>query len=130
MTSTANSPRSSSGSPTFCWAMTVLELAIFIATFRAMQPIGVDGLSDILSGWFECFMAPEDVTAAAANMMNQGWLALVGGGFVATHDGRRAASKLMNGIIRMLDQGTRLIDVALMMAVLRLTKGELDDARF
>jgi hypothetical protein len=27
----------------------------------------------------------------------------------------------------MLDQGTRLIDVALMMSVLRLTRGELDN---
>jgi hypothetical protein len=33
----------------------------------------------------------------------------------------------MNGMIRLLDQGTRLIDVALMMSVLRLSKGELDN---
>jgi len=32
----------------------------------------------------------------------------------------------MNGLIQMLNQGTRFIDVALMMSVLRLTKGELD----
>jgi len=38
------------------------------------------------------------------------------------------ARHLVNGIIRMFDQGTRLIDVALMMAVLRLTREELGDA--
>jgi hypothetical protein len=110
--------------------MTVLELAIFIATFRALQPIGVDRLSEILGGWFECLITPEDVTSAATNMIGQGWLAMVGGGVIATQDGRSAARRLTNGIIRMLDQGTRLLDVALMMAVLRLTKGELDDDCF
>ena len=40
--------------------------------------------------------------------------------------GRRAACPHVKGIIQLLDQGTRLIDVALMLAVLRLTKEELE----
>ncbi|HEX7855081.1 MAG TPA: hypothetical protein VF503_15435 [Sphingobium sp.] len=129
MISTANDPSLPSSSTPRDWAMTVFELAIFICAFRAMQPIDADILSDMLGGWFECFIAPEDAAAAAANMVSRGWLVMVGGRLMAAEEGRRVARTLVNGIIRMLDQGTRLLDVALMMAVLRLTKGELDDGR-
>lgn len=106
--------------------MTVLELTIFLIVYRAMQPVAVDGLSDTLSGWFECLIAPDDLTGAVANMVSRGWLIVVAGGLFPTEAGRLAARPLIHGIIQMLDQGTRLIDVALMMAVLRLTKWELD----
>lgn len=127
MISTANDPRTTGGSPAFDWAMTVLELATFIAVYRAVQPVGVDVLSEVLGRWFECLVAPEDIAGAVTNMVGRGWLVLVGGRLMATQDGRRVARRLVNGIIQMLDQGTRLIDVALMMAVLRLTREELDD---
>ncbi|AOH87324.1 hypothetical protein AWL63_24215 (plasmid) [Sphingomonas panacis] len=107
--------------------MTVVELAIFIAVYRAAQPIGADVLSNILGRWFESVVGPDDIAGAVTNMVERGWLVMIGGRLMATQDGRRVASHLMNGVIRMLDQGTRLIDVALMMSVLRLTKGELDN---
>ncbi|MGE6695453.1 hypothetical protein ACQKE8_23705 [Sphingobium limneticum] len=107
--------------------MTVFELAIFLVTYRAIRPIDADALSERLGDWFECCVAPDEVKAATANMVNRGWLNAVGGGLSAAEEGRRVAGALMNGVIRMLDQGTRLIDVALMMSVLRLTKGELDN---
>ncbi|WP_298092102.1 hypothetical protein [uncultured Sphingomonas sp.] len=109
--------------------MTVFELAIFLAVYRAMSPIGSDALAETLSGWFETAITGEDVTAAAGGMVSRGWLAMTGGSLMATEEGRRVSRVLANGLIRMLDQGTRLIDVALMMAVLRLTTGELDDGR-
>ncbi|MCY1167329.1 hypothetical protein D9M73_72900 [compost metagenome] len=128
MICTANDPPPSGDSPACDWAMTVLELAIFIAVFRAVQPVDTDVISEILCRWFECFIAPDDIAAAAAGMVGRGWLVVVGGKLKATEDGRRVARHLVNGIIRMFDQGTRLIDVALMMAVLRLTREELGDA--
>lgn len=127
MISTANDPPATGGCPVCDWAMTALELAVFIAVYRAGQPISADVLSEILGNWFECIMAPEDIAAAVTNMVGRGWVVVVAGRLMATQDGRRVARHLMNGIIRMLDQGTRLIDVALMMAVLRLTREELDD---
>lgn len=130
MISTANNRPSPSGAAPCAWAMTVFELAIFMAVYRAVQPISADVLSEILGGWFECFVPREEVSDAAANMVARGWLVIVGGRLVAAEEGRRAARALMNGIVRILDQGTRLIDVALMMAVLRLTNGELDDGPF
>lgn len=60
-------------------------------------------------------------------MLANHWVSEDGRRFRATEEGRRAARPLMNGMIRLLDQGTRLIDVALMMSVLRLSKGELDN---
>jgi len=130
MISTANSRRAQGGPAPYAWAMTVFELAIFMAVYRAMQPIAADVLSEILGGWFECFVSPEEVTDAAANMVARGWLVMVGGRLIAAEEGRRAARALMKGIVQILDHGTRLIDVALMMAVLRLTNGELDDGPF
>lgn len=127
MISTASNLLASGDGPPCDWAMTVLELAIFLATDRSVKPIGADALSERLGGWFECCVAPDEVRAATANMVSRGWLNAVGGGLSAAEEGRRVAGALMNGVIRMLDQGTRLIDVALMMSVLRLTKGELDN---
>lgn len=127
MTFTANENRPPRRGCSCDWAMTVLELAIFVAVYRAVQPVAVDMLSDMLGNWFELFVPPDDVTDAVTNMIGRGWLVVVGGRLIAAEEGRRAARMLMNGIIRMLDHGTRLIDVALMMAVLRLTAGELDN---
>lgn len=130
MISTANNRRSPTGAAPCAWGMTVLELAIFMAVYRAVQPIAADVLSEILSGWFECCVSSEEVSDAAANMVARGWLVIVGGRLTAAEEGRQAVRELMNGIVRILDHGTRLIDVALMMAVLKLTNGELDDGPF
>lgn len=129
MTYMATDPRPAGVGSTCPWAMTVFELAIFLAVYRAMSPIGSDALAETLSGWFETAITGDDVTTAAAGMVGRGWLAMIGGSLMATEEGRRVSRVLANGLIRMLDQGTRLIDVALMMAVLRLTTGELDDGR-
>ena len=106
--------------------MTVLELAIFFVVYRAMQPIGIDDLADTLAGWFDCPIAPDIIATAVGDMVGQGWLVMIAGALLPAEAGRRAARTLIGGIVEMLDHGTRLLDVALMMAVLRLTKEELD----
>ncbi len=72
-------------------------------------------------------IAPETTAERIANMVACRWLAVEGGRLIATGEGRGAARPLLAGILRMVDQGTRLVDVALMMTVLRLSQGELDD---
>lgn len=109
------------------WDMTVCDLAIFMCVFRAPRPPRLDDICSVIGGWFECSMDASAAAASLARMLANQWVAEEGGCFRATDEGRRAARRLMNGVIRLLDQGTRLIDVALMMTVLRLTKGELDD---
>ena len=110
------------------WAMTVLELAIYIAVHRSKQPLASDALSRMLEVWFEELIEPDHVVAATTEMVSRGWLVALGDGFKAAEQGRQASRRLVNGVIQMLDQGTRLIDVALMLSVLRLTKGEWDYA--
>lgn len=113
--------------PACGWKMTVFELAIFMCIFRAVRPPRIEEVCHVIGGWFGCAVDPPAATAPIENMLANRWVAEEGFCFRATEEGRRAAKPLMNGIIRMLDQGTRLIDVALMMSVLHLTRGELDN---
>jgi len=126
MISTANDLLSSGGGSPCGWDMTVFQLASFLCIYRAEQPLRIEELCTVLAGRFECAIPPQDAAGPVADMVERGWLIPVADRLKASNEGREAARPLMNGIIRMLDHGTRLIDVALMMSVLRLTKGELD----
>ena len=110
------------------WDMTVLELAIFMCVFRAERAMRVEEICAVIDRWFECRLDSATTQERLRRMARAGWLTEAKGGFCSTVDGRRATRLLMNGLIRLLDNGTRLVDVALMMTVLRLTRGELDDA--
>ncbi|NJB99976.1 hypothetical protein GGR89_004325 [Sphingomonas trueperi] len=94
--------------------------------YRAGQPRRVEDICKVIGGWFECVVDPPAAAAPIEHMLANRWVAEKGHGLCATEEGRRAARPLMSGMVRMLDHGTRLIDVALMMSVLRLSKGELD----
>ncbi|MGX0587313.1 hypothetical protein ACUXPF_003914 [Sphingomonas sanguinis] len=126
MTAVAND-LPTAGSPGCDWKMTVFELAIFLCVFRARRAARVEEICQVIGDWFECAVEPSSAAAPIEHMIANRWVAEENHGLRATEEGRTAARPLMNGIIRMLDQGTRLIDVALMMSVLRLTKGELDN---
>lgn len=132
MISTANDHGEACGRDPSRWDMTVLELAIFLSAYRAKGPLTLSAHCRVLSTWFECAVRPGDIAGPVANMLSRGWLVQHRDGLRPSRRGRCDARHLMNGVIRMLDHGTRLIDVALMMSVLRLTKGELDaaDPRF
>jgi hypothetical protein len=106
--------------------MTVIELMVFVCVYRANRPLRPREVCTILDNWTEAVIAHIDAERAIALMVGRGWLIGAGDCVKATEEGREVARPLMNGLIQMLDQGTRLIDVALMMSLLRLTKGELD----
>lgn len=114
------------GIPASGWQMTVFELAIFMSVLRARQPPRLEEICAVSIDWFECAIDPFEAWQSVSRMLAHGWLAEEASRLRATEQGRRVVRPLMNGVIRMLDQGTRLLDVALMMAVLRLTQGELD----
>jgi hypothetical protein len=127
MPCTANDVFAPGGAPGCGWNMTVLELALFMGVFRARRSPDVAELSRVVSAWFEQPIAPETTAERIANMVACRWLVVDGDRLMATGEGRGAARPLLAGILRMIDQGTRLVDVALMMTVLRLSQGELDD---
>lgn len=107
--------------------MTVFELALFMSIYRMQHPVRLADLAAAVSDWFDVGISPEAVGAAVTRMIERGWLLPIQGRIGVSAEGRDAARPLVESMIRMLDQGTRLLDVALMMSVLRLTKGELDD---
>jgi hypothetical protein len=125
MISTANEPLASTTNLACEWDMTVLELAIFLAVYRAKRPPQFDDVLETLSTWFEGAVPRKTLSRGVLKMGARGWLVADGDRLLPAEPGRRAACPLVNGIIRLLDQGTRLIDVALMLAVLRLTREEL-----
>jgi len=126
MISTANDPPAPMASVTLEWDMTVLELAVFLAAYRARRPQSFDDVRETLATWFECPIPRRNLSRAVLKMGARGWLVAEGDKLMPAEAGRRAACPHVNGIVRLLDQGTRLIDVALMMAVLRLTREELE----
>ncbi|OYX59903.1 MAG: hypothetical protein B7Y89_17460 [Novosphingobium sp. 32-60-15] len=107
--------------------MTVLELAIYLAAYRAKQPPRFEGVLETLGTWFECAVPRKVLIRAILKMGAKGWLVADGDKLLPAEAGRHAAYPLVGGIIPLLDQGTRLIDVALMLALLRLTKEELEN---
>lgn len=128
MLSTANDVFAGGEKTAGAWDMTVLELAIFMSVYRATVPPRTEAIARAIGSLFERVFTPEETARPVARMVENQWLEADGDCFKATASGREAARPLMSGLIRMLDHGTRLLDVALLMTLLRLTKGELDDA--
>lgn len=109
----------------FDWDMTAFELAVFICIYRSGSPLLLDEVRREVSLWFERVIGPEDLKRCIEYMLWRGWLLQSGDRLRASNGGRIVARPLVNGLIRMLDQGTRLLDVALMMSILRLTHDQL-----
>ncbi|WP_029624418.1 hypothetical protein [Sphingomonas sp. KC8] len=106
--------------------MTVLELAIFLAVYRAERPLRFADVVETITAGFECAVPRKVLSRAILKMGARGWLIADGDKLLPAEAGRRAACLLVRGIIQLLDQGTRLIDVALMLAMLKLTREELE----
>jgi hypothetical protein len=105
--------------------MTAFELAVFVCIYRNDAPLLHDDVRKEVSLWFERMVAPADLKACVDHMLARGWLLQSGERLRPSNEGRALARPLPNGLIRMLDQGTRLLDVALMLSVLRLTHDQL-----
>lgn len=105
--------------------MTAFELAVFVCIYRNNAPLWRDKKRKEVSLWFEHMVAPAELKACLDHMLARGWLLQRGVRLRASNEGRAIARPLMNGLIRMLDQGTRLLDVSLMLSILRLTHDQL-----
>lgn len=122
----ANDPDGAGGRRPCTIDMSVLDLAIFLRVHRAGGGQQAGAVAATLSQWFACEVDPRDVEQAFPRMRDKGWLTASGAGVRATIAGRKHGRFHLRGIVRMLDQGTRMLDVAVMMSVLKLAMTELD----
>ena len=106
--------------------MSVLDLAIFLRVHRANRVSSVGEVSVTISQWFGCDVDPGQVERALPRMIEKQWLVRGQTGIRATIAGRKHGRLHLRGIVRMLDQGTSMLDVARMMSVLKLAMIELD----
>ena len=106
--------------------MSVLDLAIFLRIHRSARGTSAGEVSTTISHWFQCDIDPRDVERSFPRMVDAGWLVRRESGMRATVKGRKHGRSHLRGIVRMLDQGTSMLDVARMMSVLKLAMIELD----
>ena len=106
--------------------MSVLDLAIFLRIHRSGRGTSAGEVSQTISHWFQCTVDPIEVEKSFPRMVEKGWLVLRETGMRATVAGRKHGRSHLRGIVRMLDQGTSMLDVARMMSVLKLAMIELD----
>jgi hypothetical protein len=83
-------------------------------------------VAQTISHWFRCEVDPHQVEQSFPRMADKGWLVRRETGMRATIKGRKHGRSHLRGIVRMLDQGTKMLDVAAMMSVLKLAMIELD----
>jgi hypothetical protein len=106
--------------------MSVLDLAIFLRVHRTNRPSLAGQIAATIAHWFLCEVDPREIEHRSRQLIDRGWMVRQDGGMRATVEGRRHSRLHLRGIVRMMDQGTRMLDVARMMSVLQLAMVELD----
>lgn len=107
-------------------AMSVFELAIYMRVSRSTIAHRPGDIAATLTHWFDCDVDPQAVEDSCRSMLGKGWLVPFNGGMRATLAGRRAGSVHLRGLVRMMDMGTTMLDVAQWMTWLRIAGRELD----
>ncbi|MBW6532742.1 hypothetical protein KZ820_18520 [Sphingomonas sp. RRHST34] len=106
--------------------MSVLDLAVFLRIHRPSRGTSAGEVAQTVSHWFQCDVDPREVERSFPRMVDAGWLVRRPTGMRPTIKGRKHGRQHLRGIVRMLDQGTKMLDVARMMSVLQLAMIELD----
>jgi hypothetical protein len=106
--------------------MSVLDLAIFLRIHRSGRGTSAGEVAQTVGHWFDCQIDPREIERSFPRMVDAGWLVRRDSGMRATIKGRKHGRSHLRGIVRMLDQGTKMLDVARMMHVLQLAMIELD----
>ncbi|WP_230771696.1 hypothetical protein [Sphingomonas sp. Leaf4] len=109
--------------------MSVFELAIYMRISRATVAHRPSEITATLMHWFDCDIDPRDVEDTCRTMVGKGWLIPFKDGLRATLAGRRAGSLHLRGLVRMMDMGTKMLDVAHWLTWLRIAGRELDGDR-
>jgi hypothetical protein len=127
MTSTPANDAGRADGPDPCIVdMSVLDLAIFMRVHRSNRVSFAGDVSATIGNWFACTVDPIEIEQGFRRMLERGWLMRRNKGVRATIAGRKHGRTHLRGLVRMMDQGTRMLDVARMMNVLNLAMIELD----
>jgi len=127
MTSTPANDAGRADGPDPCIVdMSVLDLAIFMRVHRSNRVSFAGDVSATIGNWFACTVDPIEIEQGFRRMLERGWLMRRNKGVRATIAGRKHGRAHLRGLVRMMDQGTRMLDVARMMNVLNLAMIELD----
>jgi hypothetical protein len=127
MTSTPANDAGRADGPDPCIVdMSVLDLAIFMRVHRSNRVSFAGDVSATIGNWFACTVDPIEIEQGFRRMLEKGWLMRRNKGVRATIAGRKHGRTHLRGLVRMMDQGTRMLDVARMMNVLNLAMIELD----
>ena len=127
MTSTPANDAGGAGDNVPCLInMSVLDLAIFMRVHRVSKAAVAGEVSATLGHWFDCHFDAFEIEQRFRAMIEKGWLVRRMGGVRPTLDGRRHGRTHLRGLVRMMDQGTSMLDVARMMSVLGIAMQELD----
>ncbi len=106
--------------------MSVFELAIYMRVSRSTIAHRAGDIAATLTHWFGCEVDPRDVEDSCRTMIGKGWLMPFQGGMRATLEGRQAGALHLKGLVRIMDMGTKMLDVANWMVWLRIAGRELD----
>lgn len=106
--------------------MSLLDLAIFLRVHRAEHASSAGEVSATVSHWFQCAIDPRLIEQGFRRMLKRGWIVRRKSGVWPTVAGRQHSRAHLRGLVRMMDQGTKMLDVARMMSVLNLAMIELD----
>lgn len=127
MTSTPANDAGGAGANVPCLIdMSVLDLAIFMRVHRVSKAVVAGEVSATLGHWFDCHFDAFEIEQRMRAMIEKGWLVRRAGGVRPTLDGRRHGRAHLRGLVKMMDQGTSMLDVARMMSVLGIAMQELD----
>lgn len=89
MISTASDPSAATADLTYEWDVTALELASFLAVYRAKRPPQFGDVLNTLSTWFECPVPRRGLSRAVLKMGARSWLVADGDRLLPAEAGRR-----------------------------------------
>lgn len=103
--------------------MTVMEFFVSMALCRK-GPLSAPQVAGDVSRWFDGPVAPSDLRVPLFTIVERGWARLEQGLYWICEEGIEAVRGFYVGMVRLLDGGRGLLDVAVMLSVVRWFEGK------
>jgi hypothetical protein len=98
--------------------LTVLEFCIGMALARK-GPLTARGIAAEISAWFDHPVRARSLSAQLDAIVGRGWARLEAGTYTIADAGSEALSGFYCALVRLLDGGRRLLDVAVFMSLVK-----------
>ena len=102
--------------------MSVMEFLVGMALCRKGPLPGSEVARDV-ARWFDCPIGVAQVRGALSGLIGRGWARLEQGLYWIGEDGIEAVRGFYVGMVRLLDGGRGLLDVAVMLSMVREFEG-------